>query len=72
MNGAEEIIFESDLRLNFYTGVKLVWLCFVFLKTKNDEKVVECDQETVLGDSLQSAVGNCDWRKNKHYCITIY
>lgn len=31
VEGIERIISESDLRLDFYTGVKLVWFCFVFL-----------------------------------------
>lgn len=51
--GIERITFESDLRLDFYTGVKLVWFCFVFLITESDEKVVECTQEIFLGDSIQ-------------------
>lgn len=51
--GTERIIFESDSRLDFYTGVKLDWLGFVFLITESDEKVVECTQEIVLGDSVQ-------------------
>lgn len=50
--GTERIIFESDSRLDFYTGVKLDWLGFVFLITESDEKVVECTQEIVLGDSV--------------------
>lgn len=52
VEGTERITFESDLRLDFYTGVKLVWFCFVFLITESDEKVVECTQEIVLGDSI--------------------
>lgn len=51
IEGIERIKFESDFRLDFYTGVKLVWFCFVFLITESDEKVVECAQEIVLGDS---------------------
>ena len=50
--GTEKSIFESDSRLDFYTRVKLDWLGFVFLITESDEKVVECTQEIVLGDSI--------------------
>lgn len=51
--GTERIILELGLRLGFYTGVKLVWFCFVFLITESDDKVVEYVQETVLGDSTE-------------------
>lgn len=47
-----EKIFESDSRLDFYTGVRLDRFGFVFLITESDEKVVECTQEAVLGDSI--------------------
>lgn len=50
--GIEKIIFESDSRLDFYTGVTLDWFGFVFLITESDEKVVECTQEIILGDSI--------------------
>lgn len=44
VEGIERITFESYFRLNLYTGVKLVWFCFVFLITESDEKVMECAQ----------------------------